>query len=84
MHLDTDTTLASAVAEFAGKPLGMQGFVSQIRPKHYAIIPRDALESVFAEIHELVNFFVLEFQRLIFAENIFATIVVSLSKHHVF
>jgi len=66
---------ASAVAEFAGKPLGMQGFVSQIRPKHYAIIPRDALESVFAEIHELVNFFVLEFQRLLFAENIFATIV---------
>jgi len=66
---------ASAVAEFAGKPLGMQGFVSQIRPRRYATVPRDAIESIFAELHELLNFFVLEFQQLLFAENLFATIV---------
>lgn len=56
----------------------MQGFVSQIRPRRYYIVPRDAIEAVFAEIHELLNFFVLEFQRLLFAEDIFATIVVCL------
>jgi len=69
----------AAVAEFAGKPFGVKGFASQLRPKRYYTVPRESIDIFFAEIHELMNFFVVEFQRLVFVENIFATIVAFLA-----
>jgi hypothetical protein len=65
---------AVAVLELAGKPLGAKGVVSSLRPNRYYTVPRESLERFFEQLHELVNFFVLEFQRVIFAENIFATV----------
>ncbi|KAA8914546.1 Reticulon-domain-containing protein [Sphaerosporella brunnea] len=63
-----------SLLELAGKPLGMNGVVSSMRPHRYYTIPRESLEHFFANLHELINFFVLEFQRVVFAENIFATV----------
>jgi len=68
-----------AILEGAGKPLGVKGFVSQMRPRRYYTIPRESLESIFAELHDLMNFFVVEFQRVIFVENIFTTIMAFLA-----
>lgn len=62
--------------EIAAKPFGARGFISSVRPKRYYTIPRDSLDRLFGELHDLLNFFVLEFQRVLFAENIFATVVV--------
>ncbi|CAZ83119.1 unnamed protein product [Tuber melanosporum] len=63
--------------EIASKPFGTRGFISSIRPKPYYTIPRDSLDRLFGELHDLLNFFALEFQRVLFAENIFATVVAS-------
>jgi len=64
-----------AFLETAGKPFGAKGVISSVRPKRYYTIPRDSLDRLYEELHALLNFFVLEFQRILFAENIFATIV---------
>lgn len=48
--------------------------MTQLRPAKYYTIPRENLEMVFAEIHEFLNFIVLEFQRVIFVENLTVTL----------
>jgi len=68
------TFFTAAALEIAGKPLGAKGVVSSMRPKRYYTLPREALEILFEQLHELANFFVLELQRVVFVENIFATL----------
>ena len=48
-----------------------------MRPRRYYIIPRESLESIFEEIHDFLNFVVVEFQRILFVENIVTTVAVS-------
>jgi len=64
-----------AFLEIAAKPFGARGFISSIRPRPYYTLPRDSLDRLFGELHDLLNFFAVEFQRVLFAENIFATVV---------
>lgn len=63
-----------AALEIAGKPLGAKGVVSSLRPKRYYTIPRESLERLFEQLHDFANFCVLEFQRVVFVENIFTTL----------
>jgi uncharacterized protein YjbJ (UPF0337 family) len=65
---------AVSAAEFAGKTLTGNGFVSQMRPNKYFAVPRESVDSIFAGLHQFINFLVLEFQRILFVEN-FATTV---------
>jgi hypothetical protein len=67
----------TAAAETAGRLVLGQGVASKMRPKRYYTIPHETLESVMTDLVELVNFFVIEFQRVVFAENIGVTIGVS-------
>jgi hypothetical protein len=78
VHAGADcwNVVAASLLELAGRPFGMQGVVSSMRPARYYTIPRESLESFFANLHELINFVVLEFQRVVFVENIFATVAV--------
>ncbi|KAF3917364.1 hypothetical protein ABW21_db0202740 [Orbilia brochopaga] len=68
------TFAATAAFEYLGRPTTGTGFMTQVRPQRYYTIPRENLEMVFAEIHEFLNFIVLEFQRVIFVENLTVTI----------
>lgn len=68
----------TAAAEMAGKTLLNQGVATKLRPKKYYVVPQETLESIIVDVVELVNFFVIEFQRVVFAENVYATIAVSL------
>lgn len=68
------TFAATAAFEYLGRPTTGTGFMTQVRPQRYYTIPRENLEMVFAEIHEFLNFIVLEFQRIIFVENLTVTI----------
>ncbi|KAK6512685.1 hypothetical protein TWF506_008860 [Arthrobotrys conoides] len=68
------TFAATAAIEYLGRPTTGTGFMTQVRPAKYYTIPRENLEMVFAEIHEFLNFIVLEFQRVIFVENLTVTI----------
>jgi hypothetical protein len=69
----------TATAEMIGKYAVGNGFASKMRPKRYYTIPRETLESILADVEELINFFVIEFQRIVFAENVYMTIGVSLA-----
>jgi len=79
------TFAAVAAFEYIGKPTTGTGFMTQIRPQRYYTIPRDNLEMFFAEVHEFLNFVVLEFQRIIYVENLTVTVasfVVSLISYN--
>ena len=66
--------LVTAAAEVAGKLVLSQGLATSFRPKKYYTLPREALESSLEDIEHLINFFVIEFQRVLFAENVGVTI----------
>ena len=64
----------TASAEIAGKLVLSQGLASSLRPKKYYTIPREALEASLEDVEQLINFFVIEFQRILFAENVVHTV----------
>lgn len=64
----------TAAAEIAGKTVMGQGFSSKMRPKRYYTLPREFLETIMDDATELINFFVIEFQRIVFAENVGVTV----------
>lgn len=64
-------------AEVAGKLVMNAGLASQLRPRRYYTVPRETLDSLLGDVHELVNFLVIESQRILFAENIAASTTVS-------
>lgn len=64
----------TAAAELVGHVALGEGFATKVRPRKYYTIPRETLDSVLGDVEQLINFFVIEFQRILFAENIFATI----------
>ena len=49
-----------------------------MRPRKYFVIPKASLERLLDDVEQLINFFVIEFQRVVFAENVYVTIAVSL------
>jgi len=67
------TLLFTVAAEATGKALFNRGFVTQIRPRKYYTLPKETLDSLTGDIHELINFFVIESQRIVFAENVLAS-----------
>lgn len=64
----------AAVLEVAGKALLGNGLASQFRPRTYFVIPKHSLAMVLDDAAELTNFFVIEFQRVLFAESVGATV----------
>ena len=53
--------------------------MTSFRPKKYWTIPREALEASLEDVEQLINFFVIEFQRILFAENVTATVAAFLA-----
>jgi hypothetical protein len=74
----TWTVLGTTVAaELAGRAILGQGIASQLRPRRYYVVPRETLDIAIGDVQELINFFVIEAQRIVFAENLAASIAVS-------
>lgn len=48
-----------------------------MRPRKYYTIPRETLEASLEDAEQFINFFIIEIQRIVFAENVYATIGVS-------
>lgn len=46
------------------------------RPRKYYTIPKDTVESVLEDLEQLMDFFLIEFQRILFVENLPYTIAV--------
>ncbi|TEA12955.1 Reticulon-like protein 1 [Colletotrichum sidae] len=63
----------TVLAEIAGKAVLNNGLATQLRPRRYYVIPRETLDALIGDVHELINFFVIEAQRVLFAENVAAS-----------
>lgn len=68
-----------AALEVAGKLVFSQGLASSFRPRKYYTIPKETIEGVLDDLEQLFDFFLLEFQRILFAENVIHTIAVCCS-----
>ena len=51
--------------------------MARVRPKQYYTVPDQTLDRVFGEIEEGLQFFVVQFQKILYAENVTKTIAVS-------
>ncbi|KAJ9637034.1 hypothetical protein, variant [Exophiala oligosperma] len=58
------------LAEASSKALMGSGVAGAVRPRRYYKIPKETLESSLDDLENLINFFVIEGQRIVFAENI--------------
>jgi len=77
IQTETNTMVVTATAEGAGKLAFGKGFVTQVRPRAYFTIPKASLERLLDDVEQFINFFVIEFQRVVFAENLPITVGVS-------
>ncbi|QSZ33614.1 hypothetical protein DSL72_005182 [Monilinia vaccinii-corymbosi] len=68
------TLFVTVLAEGLGKLIFSRGLTSQFRPKKYFTISKESLDNLLGDVHELINFFVIESQRILFAENVFASL----------
>ncbi|KAJ9202691.1 hypothetical protein DTO166G4_8593 [Paecilomyces variotii] len=64
----------TAALELAGKLVLSQGLASSFRPRKYYTVPKEAIEGVLEDLEQLVDFFLIEFQRILFVENIIHTV----------
>ncbi|KIW07867.1 hypothetical protein, variant [Verruconis gallopava] len=69
----------TAASEVAGRLVLGEGIATKLRPKKYFVIPKESLERLLDDVEQLINFFVIEFQRVVFAENIWATFLAFIS-----
>jgi ABC-type transport system involved in cytochrome bd biosynthesis fused ATPase/permease subunit len=60
----------TVLAEVSGKAILSKGLASQLRPRKYYTVSRETLDAMIGDVNELVNFFVIESQRILFAENV--------------
>lgn len=65
-----DCGQVTTAAEIGGKVVFSQGLASSVRPRRYYTIPRESLEASLEDVEQLINFFVIEFQRVVFVENL--------------
>lgn len=63
--------------EVAGKFLLNKGIVTSLRPRQYHTVSRETLDSLVGDVHELINFFIIESQRILFVENVSVSLGVS-------
>ena len=76
MLLDKLTWLVVTLAEVAAKFVANTSVATSLRPRRYYKIPKESLEATLDDVEQMVNFFVIEIQRIVFAENIPATAAV--------
>lgn len=69
----------TAAIEIVGRVVLSKGLASSIRPRKYYTIPKDTVEAIQEDIEQIVDFFLLEFQRILFAENVVHTVAVCLA-----
>jgi len=69
----------TAAAEIAGQAVLGDGLTTKLRPAKYLTIPKESLERFLDDAEQLINFFVIEFQRILFAENVWATVLAFVS-----
>lgn len=67
------------MAEFAGRSFGPNNFVSRMRPRQYKKVPESTLNGTLKDIHDFIQYTVVQAQKVIFAEDLEKTFGVSKS-----
>lgn len=67
------------MAEFAGRSFGPNNFVSRMRPRQYKTVPESTLNATLGDIHDFIQYSVVQAQKVIFAEDLEKTFGVSKS-----
>ncbi|KAJ5971590.1 Reticulon [Penicillium vulpinum] len=65
----------TATVEIAGHVILNRGIASGFRPRRYYTVPKETVEAVLEDLEQLADFFLIEFQRILFAENILHTLL---------
>lgn len=73
--------VVTAAAEIGGRLVLSQGLASSFRPRKYYTVPKETVEAVLEDLEQLVDFLLLEFQRILFAENVVHTVAVCLDSN---
>ncbi|KAG6003057.1 hypothetical protein E4U21_002410 [Claviceps maximensis] len=73
LKLSSMALSVTVAAEIAGKTVLNHGLATQMRPRRYLTVSRATLDKFIGDVHELINFFVIEAQRILFVENIGAS-----------
>jgi hypothetical protein len=64
----------TAALELGGRLILSQGLASSFRPRKYYTIPKETTEAVVEDFEQLIDFVLIEFQRILFAENVVHTV----------
>jgi hypothetical protein len=75
----TELWIVTAAVEIAGHVILKKGIASSFRPRRYYTIPKETHEAVLEDLSQLLDFFLIEFQRILFAENVAHTVAVCCS-----
>ncbi|KAJ4171762.1 hypothetical protein NW754_000339 [Fusarium falciforme] len=59
-----------SVTEFASRSFGPDTFLSRLRPKEYRKIPESTLNATLKDIHDFVQYAVVQIQRITFAQDL--------------
>ncbi|KAF5579485.1 uncharacterized protein FSUBG_13605 [Fusarium subglutinans] len=59
-----------SMAEFAGRSFGPNNFVSRMRPRQYKTVPESTLNATLKDIHDFIQYAVVQAQKVIFAEDL--------------
>ncbi|KAG7406457.1 hypothetical protein Forpe1208_v014166 [Fusarium oxysporum f. sp. rapae] len=59
-----------SMAEFAGRSFGPNNFVSRMRPRQYKKVPESTLNGTLKDIHDFIQYAVVQAQKVIFAEDL--------------
>lgn len=65
------------LAELGAKLTIGSSAAAKVRPRKYYTIPKETLETAMDDVEQLINFFVIEVQRIVLAENMVITGTVS-------
>ncbi|KAL6406055.1 cwl1 [Ilyonectria robusta] len=68
-----------SVTEFASRSFGPNTFLARLRPKEYQKVPESTLNATLKDIHDLVQYAVVQVQRIIFGQDLDKTFAVSCS-----
>ncbi|EXA31600.1 hypothetical protein FOQG_18082 [Fusarium oxysporum f. sp. raphani 54005] len=73
-----------SLAEFVSRTFGPNTFLSRLRPKEYKTVPEPILNATLRDIHDFIQYAVVQVQKIIFGEDLDKTFAASLGFTAVF
>ncbi|KAF4959253.1 hypothetical protein FSARC_10769 [Fusarium sarcochroum] len=64
---------AMSLAEFAGRSFGPNNFLSRLRPREYKTVPESTLNATLKDIHDFIQYAVVQAQKVVYAQDLEAT-----------